>query len=215
MNLPRPRFITRTGTAIALALLLAACGEPRGTPAAGYHAVDIRAVDWGRDFRMTDHAGQARSLRDFKGKVVMMFFGFTQCPDICPSTMADMAQALNRLGGSADEVQGLFVTVDPVRDTPEVLARYVTGFHPSFLGLRADEQTTQALADEFKAFYAARRPAPAPDGDSHRHEDAAPYMVDHTRAVYVFDRKGKLTLLITSGRTVVEIAADLNRLLRE
>ncbi|MBL0422548.1 SCO family protein [Ramlibacter sp. AW1] len=206
--------MTRTGTAIALALLLAACGEPPGTPAAGYHAVDIRAVDWGRDFRMTDHAGQVRSLRDFKGKVVMMFFGFTQCPDICPSTMADMAQAVNQLGGSAAEVQGLFVTVDPARDTPEVLAKYVTGFHPSFLGLRANEQSTQALADEFKAFYAARRPAPAPDSE-HRHGDTAPYMVDHTRAVYVFDRKGKLTLLITSGRTVDEIAADLNRLLRE
>lgn len=213
-NLSR-RAITRPAVAVALAVLLSACGDPPSGRSSPFHALDIRAVEWGRDFQLADHTGQPRSLRDFNGKVVMMFFGFTQCPDVCPSTMADMAQALQKLGGSADQVQGLFVTVDPARDTPEVLASYVTRFHPSFLGMRADEETTQALAKEFKAFYAARRSEQTGNDGPHRHDDGGQYMVDHTRAIYVFDRKGKLTLLITSGRTADQMAADLARLLRE
>lgn len=199
-------LLMNTGAAIGFALFAAGCVErPESPPPSPFHATDIRSVDWGRDFHLTDHNGQPRSLRDFRGKVVMMFFGFTHCPDVCPTTLADMAQVLGKLGTSAGQVQGLLVTVDPARDTPEVLGSYVTAFHPSFLGLRADARTTEDLAKEFKAFYAAR-----PSG--HDHHD---YMVDHTRAIYVFDGRGKLTLLMGAGRSVDQMAADIALLLRQ
>lgn len=190
-----------------VALLLGGCGERATAPASPYHSVDISSVEWGRDFHLTDHSGRHRTLGDFEGKAVMMFFGFTNCPDVCPTTMADMAQVVRKLGAAGERVQGLLVTVDPARDTPEALARYVTAFHPGFLGLRGDERATQELAREFKAFYAARQPQ---DGHVHDH-----YMVDHTRAIYVFDRRGKLRLLMTSDRTVDHMAADIALLLKE
>lgn len=199
--------LKQAGLLAAVALLLAACGEQPGAPASPYHSTDITSVEWGRDFRLTDHNGQPRSLADFQGKVVMMFFGFTNCPDVCPTTLADMAQVVRKLGASGERVQGILVTVDPARDTPRALARYVTAFHPAFLGLRGDERATQELAKEFKAFYAAREPQ---RGQGHDH-----YMVDHTRAIYVFDRSGKLRLLMSSGRTVDEMTADVALLLKE
>lgn len=197
----------RAGVLGLVALALAGCGQRSEAPDSPFHSVDISAVEWGRDFHLTDHNGQPRSLTDFRGKVVMMFFGFTNCPDICPTTMADMAQVIAKLGKEGERVQGLLVTVDPSRDTPEVLGRYVTAFHPAFLGLRGDDAATKALAAEFKAFYAARQPEA---GHAHDH-----YMVDHTRAIYVFDRSGKLRLLMNSGRTVDQMAADLALLLKE
>lgn len=197
----------KAGLFAAVALLLAGCVEHPGTPASPYHSVDISSVEWGRDFQLTDHSGRPRSLADLQGKVVMMFFGFTNCPDVCPTTMADMAEVVRKLGGAGERVQGLLVTVDPARDTPEALARYVTAFHPGFLGLRGDERATQGLAKEFKAYYAARQPQ---HGQGHDH-----YMVDHTRAIYVFDRSGKLRLLMSSGRTVDQMAADVALLLKE
>lgn len=199
--------MTKAALLAAAALLLAGCVERPGAPASPYHSVDISSVEWGREFQLTDHNGRPRSLADFQGKVVMMFFGFTNCPDVCPATMADMAHVVRKLGGAGERVQGLLVTVDPARDTPEGLARYVTAFHPSFLGLRGDERATQELAKEFKAFYAARAPE---HGQGHDH-----YMVDHTRAIYVFDRSGKLRLLMNSGRTVDHMAADVALLLKE
>lgn len=192
----------------AIALALAGCGERADAPSSPYHSVDIRAVEWGRDFQLIDHNGHSRSLADFRGKVVMMFFGFTNCPDVCPTTMADMAQVVRQLGEEGERVQGLLVTVDPARDTPEALARYATAFHPGFLGLRGDDATTKALAGEFKAFYAERQPQYGHGLDHH-------YMVDHTRAIYVFDRTGKLRLLMTSGRTVDQMTADVALLLKE
>lgn len=197
----------KAGLLAAVALLLAGCGQQAGAPASPYHSVDISSVEWGRDFRLADHNGQPRSLADFQGKVVMMFFGFTNCPDVCPTTMADMAQVVRKLGGAGEQVQGLLVTVDPERDTAEALARYVTAFHPGFLGLRGDAHATQELAREFKAYYAADQPG---HGQGHGH-----YMVNHTRAIYVFDRGGKLRLLMNSGRTVDQMAADLALLLKE
>lgn len=199
--------VRRAGLLAAAALALAGCGERPGSPASPFHSVDISAVEWGRDFQLTDQNGQPRSLANFRGKVVMMFFGFTNCPDVCPTTMADMAQVVRKLGEKGEQVQGLLVTVDPARDTPEVLGRYVTAFHPAFLGLRGDDTTTKELAGEFKAFYAARQPEA---GHAHDH-----YMVDHTRAIYVFDSSGKLRLLMNSGRTVDQMAADVALLLKE
>ncbi|UUZ63195.1 SCO family protein [Polaromonas sp. P1-6] len=141
---------------VALALLVSACGERTGGPTSPFKSTDISSVDWGRDFHLTGHNGQPRSLADFRGKVVMLFFGFTHCPDVCPTTMAGMARVVDKLGPDGQRVQGLFVTVDPERDTPQALARYVTGFHPSFLGLYGDEGGTAALAKEFKIFYGAQ-----------------------------------------------------------
>lgn len=203
----RIAMVRRTGVLAFVALALAGCSQRSETPASRFRSVDISAVEWGRDFQLTDHEGRPRRLADFRGKVVMMFFGFTNCPDICPTTMADMAQVIGKLGTQGDRVQGLLVTVDPARDTPEVLGRYVTAFHPTFLGLRGDDAATKELAGEFKAFYAARQPE---GGHAHDH-----YMVDHTRAIYVFDRSGKLRLLMNSERTVDQMAADLALLLNE
>lgn len=197
----------RAGLLAAVVFLLAGCGEQARAPGSPYHSVDISSVEWGRGFHLADHNGRPRSLADFEGKVVMMFFGFTNCPDVCPTTMADLARVVRKLGGAGERVQVLLVTVDPARDTPEALARYVTAFHPAFLGLRGEERTTQDLAREFKAFYAARQPQ---HGQGHDH-----YMVDHTRAIYVFDRKGKLRLLMTSGRNVDQMTADVALLLKE
>lgn len=191
----------------AVARLLAGCGERAAAPASPYHATDISSVEWGRDFRLADHDGRPTSLADFQGKVVMRFFGFTNCPDVCPTTMADMAQVVRELGALGERVQGLLVTVDPARDTPEALGRYVTTIHPTFVGLRGDERATQELVREFKAFFAARQPQ-----HGHAHDR---YMVDHTRAIYVFDRGGKLRLLMSSGRTVDQKRADIAVLLKE
>lgn len=121
-------------------------------------AVDITGADWGRDFRLTGHDGRPSSLADFRGKAVALFFGYTHCPDMCPTSMAKLAEAVRLLGPDGVEVQGLFVTVDPKRDTPEVLAQYVPAFHPAFLGMFGDPQTTARTAKEFKVFYSAQPP---------------------------------------------------------
>lgn len=185
---------------IALALLLPACGGG----ASPFKSTDISRVEWGRDFRLTDHNGRARGVADFKGKVVMLFFGYVNCPDVCPTTLADMARVVDKLGKDGERVQGLFVTVDPRRDTRDVLAQYVPAFHPSFLGLYADERTTAALAKEFKFFYSAQ-PANARGN----------YTVDHGGSIYVFDPRGRLRLLMGAGRTVETMLADVRLLLKE
>lgn len=189
---------------IALALLASACGERASQPASPFKSTDISSVEWGRDFRLTDHHGRPARLADFKGKVVLLFFGFANCPDVCPTALADMAQVVNRLGPDGQRIQGLFVTVDPRRDTPQVLAKYVTAFHPAFLGLHADMDTTAALAREFKIFYAAQ-PADA-QGD---------YMVSHSNAIYVYDPQGRLRLLMGTDRTVDRMVRDVALLLEQ
>lgn len=195
----------RAPVAAALLATLVACGDRGNAPATAspFKATDITAVDWGRDFHLTDHGGRPRSLADFKGKVVMLFFGYTHCPDVCPTTLAEMAQVRAKLGADAQRVQGLFVTVDPRRDTPQVLAQYVPAFDPSFLGLFADNDATAALAREFKIYYAAQ-PVGAQDN----------YSVDHTGAIYVFDPAGRLRLLMRPGAGIDAMAADVRLLLK-
>ena len=198
-------MVLKTFLVVALGLLVAACGERTSGPMSPFKSTDISSVDWGRDFHLTDHNGRPRSLADFRGKVVMLFFGFTHCPDVCPATMADMARVVDKLGPDGQRVQGLFITVDPERDTPQVLAKYLAAFHPSFLGLYGDQGATAALAKEFKAFYAAQ---PA---EEHGH-----YSVDHSSGVYAFDPRGRLRLLFMGGdRTIDTMATDVARLLRE
>ncbi len=118
-----------------------------------FHSTDITGVDFGTDFKLTDHNGQVRTLADFKGKAVVMFFGYTHCPDVCPTTLSEVAQALNLIGDKASKVQVLFITVDPARDTQSLLAQYVPAFNPGFLGLYGDEAATAKVAKDFRVFY--------------------------------------------------------------
>ena len=183
--------------ALTLVLLVAACGQP-----AHFNAADVTGAEFGRDFTLTDPAGQVRRLADFKGKVVVIFFGYTQCPDVCPTTLSTMAQVMQRLGPEAAKVQVLFVTVDPDRDTGTLLAAYVPAFHPSFLGLRGDAAATRKVMGEFRV-YAEKREGSTP----------ATYTVDHTAQSYVFDPNGKLRLVIRHGSAAETIVADLRQLL--
>jgi protein SCO1/2 len=176
--------------------LLAGCGDP-----AAFHATDITGATFGRDFQLTDHAGRRVASADFRGKAMVIFFGYTQCPDICPTTLAAMRQAMDLLGPEADRVQVLFVTVDPERDTPEVLADYVPWFDPRFRGLRGDAAQTLAVAREFRVFFSK---VPAQSGG---------YSIDHTATSYAYDPRGRLRLLIRHGETPEHIAADLRLLL--
>ncbi|MBK8761388.1 MAG: SCO family protein [Sulfuritalea sp.] len=182
---------------LSLALLLSACTETRK-----FVSTDLSMVDWGKDFKLTDHNGQARSLGDFKGKAVVLFFGYTQCPDVCPTTLSTLRETMSLLGDDAKRLQVLFVTVDPARDTPALLAQYVPSFHPSFLGLRGSDEAVAATAKDFKVFY-VRQPGKTPDT----------YSVDHSTGSYAFDPNGKLRLLLRHGETPANMAADLKLLL--
>lgn len=190
------------GAMLVLALSLSACGGG-DTGAPHFNATDVSGSDWGGDFHLTAPDGKPRSLADFKGKAVVIFFGYTQCPDVCPTTLTTMAATMKLLGADADKVQVLFVTLDPERDTPEVLSKYAPAFDPRFLGLYADAATTQATAKEFKVFY-QKQAGSTPDT----------YTIDHTAASYAFDPQGRLRLYIKHGETPEQVAADLALLLQ-
>lgn len=183
-----------------LALLVAAC-DPGGPK---FKSTDITGADYGRTLALTDHTGRARSLDDFRGRVVVLFFGFAQCPDVCPTTLAELAQVMKQLGTEADRVQVLFVTLDPERDTPALLARYVTAFNPSFIGLHGDADAIRRTAKEFKVFY-EKRPTDA----------SGAYGIDHSAQSYVIDPRGRLRLFVRHGRIATDLAADIRALLRE
>ena len=187
--------------ASALALLLAAAcsGEQAG---ASFNSLNVSGAEWGRGFSLRDPQGQLRTLDDFRGQVVMLFFGFTQCPDICPTALARVADVMQRLGPDAQRLQVLFVTIDPERDTPALLREYTRAFHPSFLGLYGDLPGTEAAAREFKVFYKK-----VPTGSS--------YTMDHTTLSYVFDAKGRLRLAVRHEQDAASVAADIRRLLKE
>ena len=178
-------------------MLLAACAEP-----AKFNATDITGVDWGKDFALVDGKGQLRHIADFKGKTVVLFFGYMQCPDVCPTTLSAMRDTLKLMGPDAARVQVLFATLDPARDTPQLLAEFVPWFDPSFIGLWGDEQTIAAVAKDFKVFY-AKQPGKEPGS----------YSIDHSAASYVFDPQGRLRLTVRHGETPERIAADLKQLL--
>lgn len=178
-------------------MVVAACSSPERPQ---FKGTDITGADYARDFSLTDHAGQPRRLADFRGKVVTVFFGYTQCPDVCPTSLSTMAEVLRLLGPEAARVQVLFVTVDPERDTPELLAQYVPAFNPSFLGLYGDGPTTAAVARDFKVFYK-------------KQGEGAHYTVDHSAGTYVYDPAGHLRLYIKHGESPGVIAEDLKILL--
>jgi protein SCO1/2 len=186
-------------TIICSALLLAAC-DARGPQ---FRSTDITGADYGRTLELTDHTGKARSLADFRGKAVVLSFGFTHCPDVCPTTLADVAQVMRQLGPLAGRVQVLFVTVDPERDTQAALAKYVPAFDASFLGLRGDPEATRAAAKEFKVYF-EKRPGKQP----------GEYTVDHSAQSYVLDPQGRLRLFVRHERIGEDLAADLRTLLQ-
>jgi protein SCO1/2 len=182
---------------LSLALLLSGCSE-----SSRFVSTDLSAVEWGKDFSLTDHKGQVRRLADFRGKAVVLFFGYTQCPDVCPTTLVTMRDALALLGEDAQRVQVLFVTLDPARDTPQLLAQYLPSFHPSFLGLLGDDNAIAALAKDFKVFY-VKQPGSTPGS----------YSIDHSTSSYAYDPQGRLRLLLRHGEAPANIAADLKLLL--
>lgn len=184
---------------VAAALALAGCSGP---PPARFANTDITGVDYGRDFALTDHFGRARTLADFKGKVVTLFFGFTQCPDVCPTSLSTMSAVMQQLGDDAQRVQVLFITVDPERDTEALLANYVPTFDPGFLGLRGDLESTAEVAREFRVFYRK-------SGDT----SGTAYSVDHTAGTYVIDPQGRLRLHVKHAQSVDSIVADIRLLL--
>ncbi len=201
----------KIGGAVAVSVLtltlLAGCDAPSSGGSAAtatFKGVDITGAEYARTFSLTDPDGQRRTLADFKGKVTVVFFGFTQCPDVCPTTMAELAQVKASLGQDGDRVQGVFVTVDPERDTAAALKTYMGAFDPSFVALRGSPEETAATAKEFKAVYAK---VPGKTEGS--------YSVDHTAGSYVFDALGKVRLFIRYGSGAQALADDLKALLAQ
>ncbi len=179
--------------------LLSACSESRPK----FSSVDVTGASYAKDFEMTDHNGKVRRLADFKGKVVVMFFGYTQCPDVCPTSMAELAEVKKALGADGDKLQGIFVTVDPARDTPEVLKGYMENFDPTFLALYTTPEKLEALAKDFKVYY-KRVNGQTPTS----------YTMDHSAGSYIYDTQGNLRLFTRYGSGAQALATDIKQLLK-
>jgi len=191
----------RSATNLAAWLMagaLAGCGGSGPS----FKSTDITGADYGKDFALTDHTGKARTLGDFRGKVVVMFFGYTRCPDVCPITLAELKAVKEQLGEEGKRLQVVFVTVDPERDTQKLLAEYVPAFDPSFLGLYGDPAAIAKVAKDFRVFY-QKSPGKTPDS----------YTVDHTAGSYIFDPQGRLRLFARHGNAG-NLLADIRTLLR-
>lgn len=184
-------------SALSLAALTQGCSR-RAAPA--FTALDITGVDYGRDFRLLDAEGRTRTIADYRGKVVLVFFGFTQCPDVCPTALVRAAEVMRLLGPQAERLQVIFVTIDPERDTAALLREYPRAFHPSFVGLYGDATTTEATARDFKVFYNK-----VPTGGS--------YTMDHSTISYAFDPAGKLRLAVKHSQDAKSLADDVRRLM--
>ena len=201
MPLQKPlQLLARTLTLSLVLIALAAC-----SPKPNFKNIDITGgTAFGKDFSLVDPDGKTRTLADFKGKVVVMFFGYTQCPDICPTTLTEMQQVMTLLGPQSDKVQVLFVTVDPDRDTAEILRQYVPAFDSRFLGLRpADQAELEKVAKDFKIYY-KKVPGSSPGS----------YTMDHTAGSYAFDPEGHLRLYIKHAQGPETLAQDLKELLK-
>jgi protein SCO1 len=205
---PARRLITRTTLALVLAAL-GACGDKGGSagpsaPSGGFRGIDITGADYARTLDLPDSSGKPRSLSEFQGRVVVVFFGFTQCPDVCPTTMAELAQVKKRLGADGARVTGIFVTVDPERDTPELLKAYVGNFDPDFVALRGSLEQTQVAARQFKVFFAK---VPGKTEGS--------YSIDHTAGSYLFDPQGRVRVFTRHGSGPDSLEHDLRQLLAQ
>jgi protein SCO1/2 len=190
-----PQQTRRTVVLAAAAAAITAC-QP-----APFRGIDITGAPFGRDFRLPDADGAMRSLGEFKGKVVLVFFGFAQCPDVCPTTLGRAIEVRKLLGADGDRVQVVFITVDPERDTPQVLREYMKAYDPSFIALRGDAEQLAAVAKEFKVYY-------------QKVPTTGSYTMDHTAVTYAFDPNGRLRLAIKHEQSAQEIASDLRNLLR-
>jgi protein SCO1 len=193
--------------ALGGAVFLAGCDKPGAGPSAAkpaFRSIDITGAEYARKLELPDADGKLRTLGDFKGQVVVVFFGYTQCPDVCPTTMAELAEVRRALGADGTRLQGVFVTVDPERDTPAVLKAYVENFGAGFVGLRGSAEQTQQVAREFKVFYAK---APGKTETS--------YTVDHTAGAYIFDTQGRVRLYSRYGAGPKAIEEDVRVLLGE
>jgi protein SCO1/2 len=180
--------------------LFSACSEKK--PA--FAAIDVTGANYAKNFELTDHNGQVRHLPDFAGKIVVMFFGYTQCPDVCPTSMAELAEVKKALGKDGDKLQGIFVTVDPERDKPEMLKAYMGNFDPTFLALYATPEKLAELAKDFKVYYKKV------DGKT-----PTSYTMDHSAGSYVYDTKGQLRLFTRYGSGAAALTQDIQLLLKE
>jgi len=196
LPLSRRRWL-HAAAGVGVLTLLVACSE---TPA--FMGSNITGARLGKALALVDHAGQSRTLADYAGKVVVVFFGFTQCPDVCPTSLAELAQVMRELGGdAAQDVQVLMVTVDPERDTPDALRQYVTAFDPRFVGLTGTPEQIRQAAASFKVFYAK---VPREDGD---------YSMDHSAAFFLLDRQGESRVLTHASAGAAALVHDLRLLL--
>lgn len=184
----------------ALAVFIAGCNRAGDAAAPGFRGIDLTGAPYGRNFRLTDADGRERTLADYKGKAVLMYFGFVQCPDVCPTALIRAAKVKQLLGADGDKLQVIFITVDPERDTPEVIKAYTAAFDPSFIGLYGDAKRTRETADEFKVYYKQ-----VPTGSS--------YTMDHSALSYAFDPQGRLRLALRHEQTAEDYAHDLRQLL--
>jgi protein SCO1/2 len=191
--------VVAAGAALLVALALAGCGPD----APKFKASDVTGTSYGHDFALTGHDGKPRTLADFRGKVAVLFFGYTQCPDVCPTTLAELAEVMKQLGPDAERVQVLFATIDPERDTPELLARYVPAFNPTFLGLAGDAEATARTAKEFRIIY-QKQPGQTPGS----------YTMDHSAGTFLFDTQGRLRLYVGYGQGPDVFTHDIRELLR-
>ncbi len=192
--------LTWVGAVAVFGTSLAGCSADKPK----FHGIDITGADYAKDFQLTDFDGQPRALADFRGKAVVVFFGFTQCPDVCPTTLNEMARVKQLLGADAGKLQVLFISVDPERDTPEVLKAYMGSFDPTFLGLYAGSPERLAqLAKDFKVYYK-------------KVEGKTPtsYSMDHTAASYIYDPQGRLRLYSRYGSAPESVAEDIRWLLK-
>ncbi|MEY4505705.1 MAG: hypothetical protein RL297_283 [Pseudomonadota bacterium] len=197
-----PKTLTRRALGAglaAMALTLSGCTEQPS-----FTGIDITGADYAQGFSLTDHNGQARTLADFKGQAVVVFFGFTQCPDVCPSSLTELAQAKQLLGEQGQRLQGLFISIDPQRDTPEIMKAYMASFDPSFLALYAKPDELPALAKSFKVYY-KKVDGPTPTS----------YTMDHSAGSYVFDPQGRIRLYHRYASGAQALANDIKALLAE
>jgi protein SCO1/2 len=192
------RFVLRAGAAGVATALLAGCQRKQ----VSFNSTDVTGADIGKDLSLNDFAGKPRSLQDFKGKALVVFFGYTQCPDVCPTTLAQLAQVRRALGDAGDRMQVAFVTVDPARDTAPVLKQYVTQFDPTFIGLYGDAAATARVAKSFKVYY-AKVPGTEPGS----------YAMDHSAGMYIYDPQGNLRLFATNTATVEQLTHDIKQLI--
>ena len=180
-------------------VILAACSPDKPQ----FKSIDLTGADYAKDFSLNDQNGQTRTIKDFAGKVVVVFFGFTQCPDVCPTSMTELAGIKKSLGADADKLQAIFISVDPERDTPEILKAYMANFDPTFLALRPSLEQLPAMAKDFKIYYKKV------DGKT-----PTSYSMDHSAGHYVYDTQGRLRLYNRYGSGAEGLTQDIRLLLQ-